>query len=228
MMKVIDRLGALTGAAYVVLVIIGNGLSTNSPGPHSDHPTGLQDIADARWLAGSASAQVGISLELISFAAWMLFVEYLFTRLRSAGWLAGGALVAGVVSVALKLGSAAPMIVGFSLRDDISPESARVLTELNGAAFVVGWLPVGLMVACAAAAALRIGALGRVLGWAGVASGSVAVVTTAVLGLNAESGNALPFLLCLLWMLIVSLHFATQRALGSTEAAVSELITTGL
>jgi hypothetical protein len=226
-MKVIDRFGALTGAAYVVLVIIGNTLSSNSPGPHPDHPTGLQDIADARWIAGSTSAQVGITLELLSFAAWMLFIGYLFTRLHSAGWLAGGALVGGVVSVAVKLASAAPMIVGFTLRDDISPDSARVLTELNGAAFVVDWLPVGLFVACAAAAALRIGALGRVLGWAGVASGSVAVVTTAVLGLTAESGNALPFMLCLLWMLLVSFRLATQRAPRSTEAPAPKLITAG-
>jgi hypothetical protein len=226
--KVIDRVGALTGAVYVVLVIVGNTLSSNSPGPHADHPSGVQDIADDRWIAGSTSAQVGITLELLSFAAWMLFVGYLFTRLRAGGWLAGGALVGGAVSVAVKLGSAAPMIVGYTLRADISPESARLLAELNGAAFVVDWLPVGLFVACAAAAAVRIRAVGRVLGWSGVAAGSVGVVSTAVLGLNAESGTALPFLLCLLWMLLVSFRFATQRVPRPAEAPAPDLITTGV
>ena len=69
-MKIMHRLAALTGAAYIVLANVGNAMSTDlSPGPHPAHPTGAQDIASLHWLAGSASGQAGVTLELLSFAA---------------------------------------------------------------------------------------------------------------------------------------------------------------
>src|SRR5258706_5042468 len=53
-MKILDRCGALTGLAYVVLIIVGSTMSTDaSPGPHPDHPTGHQDIGYLHWLPGS-------------------------------------------------------------------------------------------------------------------------------------------------------------------------------
>jgi hypothetical protein len=217
-MKLLDRFGAFTGAVYVVLVIAGNSLSTdNSPGPHSTHPTGQQDIASLHWLAGSTSAQVGITLELLGFAAWMLFVGYLSTRVRAGGWLASAALTGGVVSIAVKLGSAAPMFAGYILRNDLSPETARVLSDMNGVAFVVDWLPTGVFVACAAAAALQARTLGRILGWGGVLVGTVSVIATAITGVHVLSGNPLPFLLCLLWILLVSVRLGAQRTARSAE-----------
>ena len=82
-MRIFDRCGALTGVAYVLLVMVGNTMSTGSPGPQSAHPTGEQDIANLRWLAGSASGQAGVALELLGFAALVLFVGYLCTRVRA-------------------------------------------------------------------------------------------------------------------------------------------------
>src|SRR5580700_5196007 len=153
-MRILDRCGALTGAAYVLLVIVGNTMSTSSPGPNPAHPTGEQDIASLRWLAGSASGQAGVTLELLGFAALVLFVGHLCTRVRAGGWLAAAALAGGVIAIAVKLASAAPMFAAYVLRDGISPEMARVLTDMNSAAFVVDWLPTGMFVACAAGAAL--------------------------------------------------------------------------
>ena len=209
-MKALDRVGAFTGAVYVVLVMVGNSLSTD-PGPQSTHPSGQQDIASLHWLHGSTWGQVGVSLELVSFAAFMLFVGYLCTRVRAAGWLATAAVIGGVVSIAVKLGSAAPMFAGYILRDDISPETARVLSDMNGAAFVVDWLPTGLFVVCAAAAALQTRTVGRILGWGGVLVGTVSVVATAVTGVHVLGGNPVPFMLCLLWILLASVRLGAQR-----------------
>jgi hypothetical protein len=212
-MRILDRCGALTGAAYVVLVTVGNTLSTdNSPGPHSAHPTGVQDIAGLRWLAGSTSGQVGVMLELLSFAVLALFVGYQCTRVRAGGWLAAAALAGGVIAIAVKLASFAPMFAGYILRDGISPETARVLSDMNGAAFVVDWLPTGLFVACAAGAALATRTLGRTLGWGGVVAGTAAVIVTAVTGVHVLTASALPFLVCLLWILVVSVRLGVQRA----------------
>ena len=160
----------------------------------------------------STSAQVGLTLELLGFTAWMLWVGYLCTRVRAGGWLATAALTAGVVSIAVKLGSAAPLLAAYSLRDSLSPETARALVGMNDVAFGVDWLPTGLFVACAAGAALATHTVGRVLGWGGVLAGTVAVGFTAVTGVHVEAANALPFLVCMLWILAVSVRLAIQRA----------------
>src|SRR5689334_6428904 len=121
-MRILDRCGALTGAAYIVLIMVGNAMSTDAaPAQHTDRSAGQQNIDYLHWMAGSTSAQVGLTFELLGFAAWVLFVGYLCTRVRAGGWLATAALAGGVISIAVKLGSAAPMFAAYALRDEISP-----------------------------------------------------------------------------------------------------------
>jgi hypothetical protein len=86
-----------------------------------------------------------------------------------------------------------------------------VLIDMNGAAFVTDWLPTGLFVACAAGAALACRAVGRILGWGGVAAGSITSITVVVAGVHAMTATFLPYLLCLLWLLAVSVRLAVQR-----------------
>jgi hypothetical protein len=83
---------------------------------------------------------------------------------------------------------------------------------MNATAFVVVWLPTGVFVACAAGAALATRVLGRTLGWGGVVAGTAAVIVTAVTGVHVLTASALPFLICLLWILAVSVRLGVQRA----------------
>lgn len=143
-MKILQRCAALTGAAYVVLANVGNAMSTDGgPRPNPVQSPGQQDIAYMHWLAGSTSGRFGVTLELLAFAALMLFVGYLSTRVRAGGWLATAALTAGVVSIAVKLGSAAPLLAAYSLRDSPSPETARALVGMNDVA-VTAWQHTGV------------------------------------------------------------------------------------
>ena len=103
---------------------------------------------------------MGITLELLGLALMLVFVGYICTRVRSGGWLATAALAGGVIEVAVKLASGAPMFVAYLLRDELSPQTARVLTDMNSAAFVITWLPMGIFVAGAAAAGMRSASLG--------------------------------------------------------------------
>jgi hypothetical protein len=80
-----------------------------------------QNIDYLNWLAGSTVGQLGLTLELLGFAAWVLFVGYLCARVRAGGWLATAALTGGIVSIAVKIGSAAPLFTAFLLRNEISP-----------------------------------------------------------------------------------------------------------
>jgi hypothetical protein len=109
----------------------------------------------------------------------IMFVAYLSSRVRAAGWLAAAALAAGSIEVAVKLASASPMLATYLLRDELSPHMARVLFNMNSTAFLMTWLPAGIFVACAAAAAICTGTLGRARGWGGILAGSSCVVVTA-------------------------------------------------
>jgi hypothetical protein len=217
-MRVLDRFGALSGAAGVVLGIVGSDVLGTPPGPRETHPSGERYLEIAQWVADSRAAQVGVSLELLDLALSIVFMSYLAVRFRGAGWLATAAVAAGAIQVAIKLGSAAPVIAAYLLRDELTPETARVLFDMNAAAFVITWLPMGVFVGCAAAAGLVTGQLGRVLGWGGVVVGTASVLVTAATGLNVLSAIFVPFLLCVLWTLLVSLRLGLARS-GSGSSA---------
>src|SRR5438874_2502705 len=73
-MRIVHRCAALTGAAYVVLANVGNAMSTDAgPPPNPAHSPGQQDLDYLHWLAGSASARVALTLELLGFTVWMLW-----------------------------------------------------------------------------------------------------------------------------------------------------------
>jgi hypothetical protein len=218
-MKLVDRLAALSGALSILLVIVGSDVLSTPPGEQAAHPTGQQDVEYLRWMADNPAAQVGVSLELLGLGLMILFIAYISNRVRAAGWLAAAALAGGVVEVAVKLGSGAPMLAAYLLRDEITPQTARVLVDMNGAAFVATWLPMGIFVASGAAAGMVTNVLGRVLGWFGVVAGCGAMVATAVSGVHVLSAFFVPFLLCLLWILMVSLRLGFAR---STAAAMAE------
>jgi hypothetical protein len=209
--RTLDRVGALSGAASVLLVIIGNDVLGTAPGEQVAHPSGEQDLERLRWLAATSSAQVGVSLELVGLALMVIFIGYVSARVGPAGWLSTVALAAGTIEVAVKLGSGAPMLAAYLLREEITPQTARVLVDMNGVAFVLTWLPMGIFVASASAAGLITGLLGRILGWGGVVVGVASVIAAAAAGVHVLSAIFVPFVLCLLWVLMVSLRWGLTR-----------------
>jgi hypothetical protein len=220
-MKLVDRFGALCGGLSILLVTVGGDVLGTPPGPQVPHPSGQQDLEYLRWLADHPSAQVGVSFELLGFTLLILFIGYVSTRVRAAGWLAAAALAGGVIGVAIKLGSAAPMFAAYLLRDEISPPTARVLVDMNGGAFVMTWLPMGLFVACAAAGGVVTNLWGRPLGWFGVLAGSATVAAAAVTGVHVLSAFFVPYLLCMLWILIISLRLGLRRSTAGVTATPS-------
>jgi uncharacterized membrane protein YagU involved in acid resistance len=215
-----DRLGALSGAAYFVLANVAIAVG-NDPGL-PDAATG-QEILDS-WarLASNPLAQVAISLELLAFVAWMVFLGYVCWRVRDAGWLAAAALVGGIVEIAVKIGSDAPLVTGYLLRAEISPEQALVLSQIGLVAFMVDLLPAGLFVLCAAAAALKTQELGRILAWSGLVIGAGNIIVAVVTGVNiGQSGFSPSFLLVLLWELVISVYWGFFRSPAKKLAAAT-------
>lgn len=219
-----DRVTAAAGAAFVILVFVGNTLNTAGTS-QSSHPSGAQVLRDVNHQADSTGATVGLVLEVLGFVAFMVFLGYLAHALlrgagvRASGTAAGTAIVAGIAMLAIKLGSAAPFLVLFLDRDRLSPQLAQVLNDMNGAAFVVSWLPFALFVAAAAAALQGAGLVGRPTAYIGIVLGAAGVVLTLVGIDDLVNANPLAFLLGMLWLLVVSVRLAVRRGMGTPESS---------
>lgn len=202
-----DRLGAACGAAYVLLIIVGNQITSGSE--TSAHPTGKADLAELSE-SPSLSGHIGFAMELLGFLAFMFFIGWFVHSLRQRGgasaWLAGVAGVAGVTTLSVKLASAMPVLAGQVDHKELSPGMARVLEDMNGSAFVVTFLPFAVLVLAGGLAILASGWLGRVAGWTAVVIGVLGLVVPLVTGLDPVTTNPMPFLAGLLWLLVVSVR----------------------
>ena len=229
-----DRIGAVTGAAFVVLILVGNQMAT-AGSAQAARPTGEQVLRDAAHQVSSASVTVGVALEVLGFAAFLGFLGYLADVLRRTaggrrGSIAAGAgIVSGAVMVAVKLGSAAPVVTLWVDHGHISPQLALVLNDLSGVAFVISWLPFAIFIAAVAAALHRAGLVGRPTAYSGLVLGAAGLVLSIISIHDPISANPLAFLLGLLWLLVVSVRLVIRpgsganvgKASGSADARVA-------
>ncbi len=184
-----DRVGALSGAAYVVLILVGNQLAEGSGS--STHQSGAQVLAHLGEQADSATAQIGMTMEILGFVGFAFFLPWLYTTSRNAGatWPAALALVGGTTTLAVKIGSGATAITLMTDRTLIDPQTAMVLNDLNGAAFVVTFITFGIFLVGAGLALLESRLTGRFAAWSAVVLGAAGVLLTLVTQADPISSN---------------------------------------
>jgi hypothetical protein len=222
-----DRIGAATGAAFVVLIMVGNQMASGGSAG-SAHPTGEQVLKDVALQASRATYLPGFILECLGFAAFIGFLGYLATVLRRVpgrgpvGIAAGAAIVSGAVMVAVKLGSVAPLGALAIDHGHLSPQLAQVLNDLSGVAFVISWMPCAIFVAAAAAGLYRAALVGRPTAYSGLVLG-VAGLALSIAGVyDPLDANPLAFLLGLLWLLAVSVRLAVKPGAVASTGSTSE------
>ena len=215
-----DRVAAATGALFVVLVAVGNQLDVAGT-DQSAHPSGTAVLRDASAQAHSSTALIGFTLEFLGFMAFLVFLGYLLDLRRRTSDAGTGALAsatavcAGLTMLIVKLTSAAP--IGAVLLDyaSMTPELARTLNDIDGIAFVLGWLPYAVFVASAALGLLRAGLVGRPTAIIGAVVGTAGVVL-ALIGLHDPvAANPMGWLAALLWTLVVSVRLAVRPGTGA-------------
>src|SRR3954471_15604536 len=203
------RIAAATGAVYVALIMVGNGLATGNGDPE-DGPTILAHLREGR----SPTQTIGVLMEVVGFAVFLVFLGYLYRVLRRAegtdGWGAAVALGAGLVTTAVKLSSATAMLAAEAHPDQLTPDLARTLNDIGGGGFVVSGYVYGIFVAAAAGAALASRALPRWLGISGLVAGTLAVAAGAAGVLDPIGYVPVPFLLCLAWVLVTSIALTVR------------------
>jgi hypothetical protein len=220
-MSALDRVGAFSGAAFLILGNLGTLVNQTQGVP--DNATG-QDILD--WnarLSTSVSAQIGLSLELLAFTGLLVFVAYVYTRGREAGWLAVAGVVGGATAIAVKLASVGSDLAIYILRDSMDPDTALALAKMSLVSFMIFTMPFGLFLLCGAAAAMITYRINRVIGWAGVVIGAASILYVVVMGPRIDSGFSPTFLLAMLWMLVASLVWGFSRSDRKTPSRVDNL-----
>ncbi len=214
-----NRLGATSGVLWFVLIMVGNTLNTAGT-DQSAKPSGERILADLQRT--STTADIGFAMELLGFLALLFFLGYLYATLRRAdprSWLPATALVGGVTMTAIKLGSAAPMFAATYRKDEITPELARTLVDINGGAFWISWLPFAVLVTATAASMLRSRLVARPLAWAGVVFGAAGMVPAVILPVALTEFGAAPFLLSCIWLAVVAAVLALRRSQVASSPA---------
>jgi hypothetical protein len=205
-----QRLALASGAVYVLAILIGNGLAEAGNSGGDDGAAVLADLQ-----RGFTPVQAfGLTLEILGFALFIVFLGALYRTLRRAetadGWLAVTALGAGLVTVAVKVASIGPAMAARMRADDLSPELARTLEDINGAGFVISGYTLGIFVGAAALATLVTRLVPRWLASAGVVVG-VLTIAAGTAGILDPAGYVpIPFLLGLVWVVAVSVVLAIR------------------
>ena len=180
------RLGAAGGIFYVVLTLLGN------------------DVI------GGTRPGIGLLVELLGFVFFAFFLGSLWTCLRSAegegDWLSAAAFGGGLVALAVKLASVAP-VLAVRAGEGMDPGIAKALIAMNGASFVITFLPLAVMLGATAIVALRTGVLPKWLGWgaAVVAFGLLGALAAAIVSPSPPGWVFLPMLLFALWIAATSI-----------------------
>ncbi len=113
------------------------------------------------------------------------------------------------MTVAVKLGSGTALLAAWH-EDDLGKGSVEALVAINDAAFVLTWLPFGLLIMAAAAVLEQAGLIGRVLRAAGLCLGGLTGGLGVIGAAEPTAAVPIPFLLSLVWLVA-----ATIRAAGA-------------
>lgn len=188
----VRRLQPLTGAGFVACALAGNSLT--------------ESVSGVAAAASSTAARLGLALELsgllllIGFVAWLGSVLLRGPAISQAAY---AAVLAGGVLIALKLGSGADLLAAWHHHDTLDRSTVAGLVAANDEAFVLSWLPMGVLVAAGSVALARVGMAGPVLRVTGVVAGSLTVAFGVLGSVMPGAAVPLPFLACLVWLVAV-------------------------
>ena len=195
-----QRLGAACGIVYAVLLIGGGSI-------------------------GGPDFRIEFFVGILAFLFFLFFLGNLWSALRRAeggsGWLSATAFGGGLMSVTIKVASAAPVLAAqYRAGDGLDPQLARTLQDINDASFYLSFFPLAVLLAAFAIVAIRSGALPKWLGWIAAAIGLAFIVGGISGSADLQSEWAgLPMILFTFWVIAVSI--ALMRRVGQPLPTVS-------
>jgi len=199
--RLLERVGAACGIVYVVLLIGGGSIESNTVG-------------------------IAFFVEMLAFLFFLFFLGNLWSALRRAeggsGWLSATAFGAGLMSVTIKVASAAPVLAArYRAGDALDPQLARALQDINDASFYLSFFPLAVLLGAFAIVAIRSRTLPKWLGWlaAGLGLAFVAGGMSGSAALQSEWAG-LPMILFTIWVIAASVVLI--RRAGAPRPAEKE------
>lgn len=210
----VERVGALSGIAFVCLLIGGFSMNGDSDPPSPDEPAGviathLADVASGQELANG--------LSLIAIALLVVFASYLRHVLQRteptssflpAAASAGGLLLAAMLLVGLAIQIASGVIADYGSD-----------TQVAKTFYLLGWdfvyvfgPPLAVLIGATSTAGLLHGGLPRWLSWAGVPL-VVSLLSPAMF---------FGFLVAMLWLIALSVVLVVRTILLPEANLVSQ------
>jgi hypothetical protein len=202
-----ERIGALTGVAFVVVLIIGAIIGGEPP----DAESPVQEIVD-HYADNKTSIQVGAFVGMAAMVLLVFFGAHLRSVLRDAegeGGILSALTLVGTAVVAV--GFAIDVTISIALTeavDDIEPAAVQALQALWDNDFVPIALGILVFLIATGLSILRHGALPKWLGWAALV---LAVIGFTPLGFIAFLGTGI-------WIAIVSVMLAMRARPASAPA----------
>jgi hypothetical protein len=204
--KWLGRLPALTGLIFPIFGFAKGGGDDSAP----TNASSGQQIAAYVYHHGIPNLNFLVHTELWAFVSVIVFTLVLYSRLRPAeprfAVAAQVAVVACIVSIAIKLGSFPVTYALYSSPVQLDPDLARALWVIGAFAFTVSMLVQALSIGAVAASGLLHGGIPRWLaGTAGVIA--LAMVPAFILGGNFVVA---PTLAWFLWLAVASVNLFVQ------------------
>jgi len=201
-----ERIGALTGVAFVVVAIIA-GIIGGEP-PDADSP--VQEIVD-HYSDNETSIQVGAFVGAAAMVLLVFFGAYLrsvFSAAEGRGGMLSALTLVGTAIIAV--GFAIDITISIALTeavDDIEPAAVQALQALWDNDFVPIALGILVFLIATGLSILRYGALPKWLGWVALV---LAVVGFTPIGFIAFLGTGI-------WIAIVSVMLALRAPAASAQ-----------
>jgi len=183
-----NRLGALTGPLFVLLIIVGFAVGGEPPDAKAEN---AQEIVDF-WSSDGTKRGISAVLEGLAAAVFVFFGGYLRRALDTAqagrGWLPAVAF-AGTIIVAVGLAIDATISVALiDTADDIDPAAAQALSALWNNDFVPMAVGAFLFLLATGLSVVRHGGLPKWIGWVAIA---LCVIAPTPIGFVTAIGGAL-------------------------------------
>lgn len=196
-----NQLGALAGAAYVVLSLVGNSI-----------------VSGVTFDADPTRFRVGAGLEWMGFALLTVFIAYLYKALslHEDSWLPVVALIGGVATIAVKLSTSAAWLVTATVRvGELSSEMSQTLDDVGSVGFKMTFFTFGLFFVATSVSLLRSRLTSMWISLVGLVLG---IANMATINLDFDSDSSVPpFLLSLLWMIVLSVALGRREGRKATR-----------
>jgi hypothetical protein len=199
-----NRLGALTGVAFLVVLIVGIAITGEPPAADDS----AQDVVDF-YTDNETEVWISVSLTMLAATLLVLFCAYLRKVLRAAegeGHMLSSVVLVGAAVFAT--GAAFDATLSATLVDtvdDIEPASVQTLNALWNNDYVPLGLGALLITLASGLSIIRHGALPKWLGWVAIV---LAVVLVTPIGFAGFIGTGL-------WIVVVSIMLARRADEGA-------------